>query len=157
MAAPSHPRADAGFTLIEILVVLLIAGILAAIALPSFIGQTEIAKDAEAKSLARTLQTQVESCFVETRDWRECDSAIELDKARMSWGTEPGEVQVLVRPFGRDLVAFAATSDTRTLFAIVHGTDDRVISRVCLVPARAYPTGACKRGGAFAGMGFGTW
>jgi type IV pilus assembly protein PilA len=156
MIALDH-RKDAGFTLIEILVVLLILGVLAALALPSFIGQTESAKDAEAKSLARTLQTQVESCFVETREWGECDSAAELDKAQLAWGTDPGEVQVLVRPYGRDIVAFAATSQTGTLFGIVHGTDDRSTTRVCLVPSRRYPTGSCKPGGSLSAAGFGSW
>ena len=157
MAAPSDPRSDAGFTLIEILVVLLIIGALAALALPSFIGRTETAKDTEAKTLARTLQIHVESCYVETRDWEECDSASELDKAQMAWGTDPGEVQVLVRPFSRDIVAFAATSHTGTLFAIVHGVDDRSTTRVCLAPSRSYPKGGCRSGGTLADLGFGSW
>ena len=157
MGARRHLRPEGGFTLVEILVVMLILGILAALGLALFLGETEKAKDAEAKALARNLQIHVESCFTETRSWAACDSAAELDRAGLSWGTDPGEVQVMVRPFGRDLVAFAATSDTRTLFALVHGTDDRNMSRVCFVPANAYPTGACRRGGPFAAMGFGTW
>ena len=157
MTGSRHLRGQAGFTLIEILVVLVILGLLAAIALPRFIGQTETAKDAEAKTLARNLQTHVGSCFVEERAWTACDSEAELSKAHLSWGTDPGEVQVLVRPFGQDVVAFAATSETGTLFAIVHGLEDRVIERVCFVSSNAYPTGACKRGGAFAHLGFGTW
>jgi type IV pilus assembly protein PilA len=46
-----------GFTLIEILVVVLIIGILAAIAIPSFLGQTGRANDAAAKTQIGTLQT----------------------------------------------------------------------------------------------------
>ena len=150
-------RHDAGFTLIEILVVLLIIGVLAALALPLFSGQKESAKDTEARVLARTLQTHVESCYAETRAWNECDSASDLDKAQMSWGTDAGEVQVLIRPLGRDVVAFAATSSTGTLFAITRDLGDRALNHVCFVPSRTYPSGACKRGGPFAGSGFGTW
>ena len=155
--APRSHRTDAGFTLIEILVVLLILGILAALALAAFIGKSETAKDAEARALARTLQTHVESCYVDTRDWRECDSATDVTKTQMRWGTDPGEVEVLIRPHGREVVGFAATSQTRTTFTILRGIDDPEISRVCRAPSGSYPAGACKPGGPLESLGFGTW
>ena len=52
---------EEGFTLIELLVVMLILGVLAAIAIPSFINQREKAQDSDAKAMARTMQTAMET------------------------------------------------------------------------------------------------
>jgi type IV pilus assembly protein PilA len=54
-------REQDGFTLMEILVVLLIIGILAAIAIPSFTSQTARANDAAAKTQIGTLGTTIKT------------------------------------------------------------------------------------------------
>jgi prepilin-type N-terminal cleavage/methylation domain-containing protein len=50
-----------GFTLVELLIVMLIIGILAGIAMPGFYNQRNKAHDAGAKELARAAQTAIES------------------------------------------------------------------------------------------------
>lgn len=83
-----------GFTLIEILVVILIIGVLAAIALPAFIGQKDKSEDADAKSNARNLVSQIEACYTPAEDYRQCDSQAELGNTGIPYGTNPGEVSV---------------------------------------------------------------
>jgi type IV pilus assembly protein PilA len=55
-------KAEAGFTLIEMLIVVLLVGILAAIAAPVYFGYTKDARTSEAKAIIGSLWTALQGC-----------------------------------------------------------------------------------------------
>ena len=61
-------RNERGFTLVELLMVVTILGVLAAIAVPSFAGQRQDAYDADAKAAVRTAQGAIEELSTEGMD-----------------------------------------------------------------------------------------
>lgn len=58
-------KQQAGFTLIELMVVIVIIGLLVAVALPNFVGATDRAKMANVKSNAHIVQTMLETYGVD--------------------------------------------------------------------------------------------
>jgi type IV pilus assembly protein PilA len=91
---PSPARDERGFTLMELMIVILVIGVLAAIAIPMFLGKREAAYDADAKSNARTLMSYMDGCFVPNEDFTKCSTRADAEADDLDWGGNPGQVRV---------------------------------------------------------------
>lgn len=144
-------NSEGGFTLVELLVVMLILGLLAAIAIPSFFNQRDKATDADAKSAARTAQTAMETFATDNQgvvDGSVAGTVAATDALLV--GIEPalGGATLTVdptTPAGGRNYTITATSDTGNTFTIT--STDGVATSSCATEG----DGGCPNGGNWAG------
>jgi type IV pilus assembly protein PilA len=123
-----------GFSLIEVLVVMLILGVLAAIALPAFLGQQQKGEDADAKSNARNLVSLVDACYTSKDDYTLCSDQASLGgNIGIPYGTNPGEANVAASTHNTFTVTAkskASSGGANNTFSIARDASG-VVSRSC--------------------------
>ncbi len=127
-------RKDEGFTLIELMVVVLIIGILLAIAIPTFLGARKRAQDKQAQSNIRNALTAEKTFYTDNQAYTETAADLQAIEPSLVYTNAPTTAQAWNREVGvslsvsgsTDAVCIGAKSKSGTvflLFDIATGTD----------------------------------
>ena len=135
-------QGESGFTLVELLVVMLILGLLAAIAVPAFFNQRDKANDAKAKTTAKTTQTAMETYATDNGG---SYAAATLVKLQAIEPTIPGSGVVLSDLAAKTYTITVTSSTAATQTFGISRADTGAISYPCDVDG----TGGCPSTGSW--------
>jgi type IV pilus assembly protein PilA len=129
-----------GFSLIELLVVILIIGVLAAIALPAFLGQRSKGQDSSAKAAARNLVSGMESFYATNKTYVGADTDDDVAKLGVL-GTGSGQASISAA--STDSYTIVGHSASGNDFTITRPNTGGSVNRTCTVTGK----GACPSSG----------
>jgi type IV pilus assembly protein PilA len=141
-------RSDAGFTLIELMMVILIIAILIAVLIPTFVGASTRANDRATQASLRNALTAAKTVYVDKQDYTlATPAALTAEGMQITFvdaATAPsGQNSVSVDPVTADYVVFGGISKSGTCF---YAADDA--AGTGSVFARWPASGGCMASGA---------
>jgi type IV pilus assembly protein PilA len=124
MGFRTNQNREGGFSLIEILVVIVVLGILMAIAVPTFFGAKRSGYDSKAQSVLRSALAAERTYYVDYQEYT--TSTTELDKIEpnIDWSTSNADAQgvktVTAGGTPPQAVVLVSWSKSKTLFCIMN-------------------------------------
>jgi type IV pilus assembly protein PilA len=112
-------RRDEGFTLIELMVVVMIIAVLIAIAIPSFLGFRQSAQDRSAQSEVRSVLLAEKAYWLENGDYTETAGDITAFEPNAVMNADPAAgVYIDLNGASSDIVCITRTSDSGNSFSV---------------------------------------
>ena len=132
---------ESGFSLIELVVVILIIGLLAAIAIPTFLSQASKANDAAAKAQARTAQTAAEALAIDNNGSFATLSVSAVQSVEPTLRDTTGATLVAATPDpgNKGFTVTSLSTDGNTF--TIHRASDGVATRTCVQALPTAPAG----------------
>ncbi len=121
-----------GFTLIEIMVVIIILGLLAGLVLPKFLGQEEKAKREVAKTQIRSLEQALDSYKLDNGFYPTTDQGLDALIKKPETGRVPGKwrdggylkpARIPKDPWDKEYVYISPGSENREYEIVSYGAD----------------------------------
>jgi type IV pilus assembly protein PilA len=110
---------DEGFTLIELMVVVMIIAVLIAIAIPSFLGFRKSAQDRSAQSEVRNVLLAEKAFWLEEGDYTETAADITALEPNASVAADPADgVYLDLNAASSDVVCITRTADSGNTFSV---------------------------------------